>query len=156
MFDNMLISKINYYTLCLISISFNLTFVVFCKNLSNLQKVDVHHHVTEKTDQFNKSRNLNETQGRGLLHLLGGLLPPLPFPPFGPIRGGLGLSVVVYTNSGRLRGFKKVSRSGNFYWNFAGIPYARPPLGDLRFEASQSIKYIILIDICFSNKNLIS
>jgi hypothetical protein len=42
--------------------------------------------------------------------------------------------VEVDTNYGRLRGTKTVARDGRPYIEFLGIPYAEPPVGDLRFE----------------------
>lgn len=41
------------------------------------------------------------------------------------------------TTQGRIRGTKQVSRIGKSFYQFRGIPYAEPPLGDLRFEVSK-------------------
>lgn len=41
--------------------------------------------------------------------------------------------IVVKTKSGLVKGFKIVSNFDYSYFNFIGIPYAKPPVGDLRF-----------------------
>lgn len=43
-------------------------------------------------------------------------------------------SFVVQTNYGPVRGCKRQSIVGEEYLSFRGVPYARPPLGDLRFK----------------------
>jgi len=40
----------------------------------------------------------------------------------------------VKTNDGILRGSVETSRIGRDYAKYLGIPYAQPPVGDLRFE----------------------
>ncbi|CAG7724942.1 unnamed protein product [Allacma fusca] len=45
--------------------------------------------------------------------------------------------VIVKTNLGSLRGVREVSRGGRNYYEFRGIPYAKPPLGTLRFESPE-------------------
>lgn len=40
----------------------------------------------------------------------------------------------VKTSEGQLRGRKLVSAYGKTYYRFQGVPYARPPLGTLRFK----------------------
>ncbi|KAJ8881417.1 hypothetical protein PR048_017898 [Dryococelus australis] len=42
--------------------------------------------------------------------------------------------VIVDIRQGRLRGKKVVSAAGGEYYSFQGIPYAKPPLGNLRFR----------------------
>lgn len=49
----------------------------------------------------------------------------------------LGISTVVETNSGRVRGRTGISRDGRVFLEYLGIPYGRPPLGELRFEPPQ-------------------
>ncbi|BET03078.1 Esterase [Nesidiocoris tenuis] len=44
---------------------------------------------------------------------------------------------LVMTNYGLVEGMPDVSRSGNTYYSFKGIPYAKPPTGDLRFADPQ-------------------
>ncbi|XP_035704175.1 venom carboxylesterase-6 [Folsomia candida] len=46
---------------------------------------------------------------------------------------------IVDTENGWLRGVKKKSRDGKPYFGFLGIPYAVPPIGDLRFEPPQKL-----------------
>lgn len=40
----------------------------------------------------------------------------------------------VSTQYGDLKGIRSVSRGGREYFEFLGIPYATPPIGELRFE----------------------
>jgi carboxylesterase type B len=44
--------------------------------------------------------------------------------------------VTVGVAQGDLRGRKTVTVSGTTYFSFKGIPYAKPPLGSLRFRVS--------------------
>lgn len=43
---------------------------------------------------------------------------------------------VVTVKQGVLRGVETVSVTGGSYLSFKGIPYAAPPVGDLRFRVS--------------------
>lgn len=43
---------------------------------------------------------------------------------------------IVRISTGSLRGSVARSRSGKEYFEFLGIPYAKPPVGNLRFEVS--------------------
>ena len=43
------------------------------------------------------------------------------------------LNVQISTNQGEIQGVRKVARNGDEFVAFYGIPYAQPPLGDLRF-----------------------
>ncbi|CAB3246754.1 unnamed protein product [Arctia plantaginis] len=45
--------------------------------------------------------------------------------------------VLVKINEGLLEGEEVTNEYGGKYYSFKGIPYARPPLGDLRFKAPQ-------------------
>lgn len=51
--------------------------------------------------------------------------------------------IEVKTKSGLVKGYR-ISSSFNYrYFNFIGIPYAKPPIGELRFKVCiLSIKYI--------------
>lgn len=42
---------------------------------------------------------------------------------------------IIQTQSGRIRGYLR-----NGMWEFLGIPYASPPVGQLRFKRAQAIK----------------
>lgn len=42
--------------------------------------------------------------------------------------------VTVNTKSGPVKGFKIASAFDYHYINFIGIPYAKPPIGELRFK----------------------
>ncbi|CAG7725377.1 unnamed protein product, partial [Allacma fusca] len=48
-------------------------------------------------------------------------------------------SDLVETANGKVRGFLSKSRAGRIFTEFRGIPYARPPLGELRFQSPQPI-----------------
>jgi carboxylesterase type B len=45
-------------------------------------------------------------------------------------------TVSVGVAQGELQGRKTVTASGTTYYSFKGIPYAKPPLGSLRFRVS--------------------
>lgn len=45
-------------------------------------------------------------------------------------------SPIVETKSGAIRGFLSKSRLGRDFYQFRGIPYAKPPVGELRFSVS--------------------
>jgi len=45
-------------------------------------------------------------------------------------------TVNVCATEGELRGKKAVTPSGTTFCSFKGIPYAKPPLGSLRFSVS--------------------
>jgi hypothetical protein len=49
---------------------------------------------------------------------------------------GMSESVVVRVTQGDLRGRKIITKSGLQYYSFQGIPYATPPVGNLRFKVS--------------------
>ncbi|XP_046687969.1 esterase 6-like, partial [Homalodisca vitripennis] len=44
--------------------------------------------------------------------------------------------IEISTKQGRLRGLvkKSIGRSNKLYYSFQGIPYAKPPVGNLRFK----------------------
>lgn len=43
---------------------------------------------------------------------------------------------VVSTRQGRLKGRTAIDHFGRTYYSFQGIPYAKPPLGELRFKVN--------------------
>jgi hypothetical protein len=45
---------------------------------------------------------------------------------------------VVFVAQGWLRGKAVTTESGETYYSFQGIPYAKPPVGPLRFQVRQS------------------
>lgn len=51
---------------------------------------------------------------------------------YGLLHGG----EYVYTDTsyGRLKGFTSESREGRQFYQFLGIPYSKPPVGELRFQ----------------------
>jgi hypothetical protein len=49
---------------------------------------------------------------------------------------GKNYNPLVRSTLGKLRGVKLESRGGREYFGFYNIPYAQPPLGDLRFMVS--------------------
>lgn len=50
---------------------------------------------------------------------------------------------IVSTRLGKLRGSVQRSIVGDDYLSFKGIPYAKPPVGQLRFEVSTCTKLFI-------------
>ncbi|GAB0093837.1 Carboxylic ester hydrolase [Sergentomyia squamirostris] len=47
-------------------------------------------------------------------------------------------TIIVQTTLGPVKGIKKTSALGNEFFNFQSIPYAKPPVGELRFRDPQS------------------
>jgi hypothetical protein len=50
----------------------------------------------------------------------------------------------VSTKYGKLKGIKSVSRGGKEYFEFLGIPYAKPPTKNLRFEVCINYTSVVL------------
>lgn len=48
-------------------------------------------------------------------------------------------SVIVETLDGKLEGYEDKSRFGKTFQAFEGVPYAKPPLGSLRFSVIRRI-----------------
>ena len=48
-------------------------------------------------------------------------------------------TVIVRVTQGDLRGRKIIRKPGVQYYSFQGIPYAKPPVGNLRFQVSSCI-----------------
>jgi hypothetical protein len=55
-------------------------------------------------------------------------------------------TTVVTTKQGKLRGKKVMTANGVAYFSFQGIPYAKPPIGALRFKVS-GILYELLFKL---------
>lgn len=55
---------------------------------------------------------------------------------------------VVTTKQGRLKGKTGTDYVGQTYYSFQGIPYAKPPVGPLRFKVCIHI-YFVNIRLCF-------
>lgn len=48
---------------------------------------------------------------------------------------------VIKTGYGSLKGLEKISKyDGTKYWSFQGVPYAKPPVGSLRFKAPEELE----------------
>lgn len=47
--------------------------------------------------------------------------------------------VLTETEYGKVRGIKKLSVLNGKYLSFTGIPYAKPPIGNLRFKVRISL-----------------
>lgn len=45
-------------------------------------------------------------------------------------------AITVTTKSGPVKGYKIASSFDYNYYNFHGIPFAKPPVGDLRFKVN--------------------
>ena len=48
-------------------------------------------------------------------------------------------TATIATVQGALRGKQECSKSGFKYYSFKGIPYAKPPVGSLRFKVKRCI-----------------
>lgn len=59
-------------------------------------------------------------------------------------------SPVVEIQSGKIRGTIETGVTGEKYLAYKGIPYAKPPLGDLRFEVSNSCSHHFLIEVIYT------
>lgn len=46
-------------------------------------------------------------------------------------------SLVVSTTTGEIQGIQKKTDTGTVYWAYQGIPFAKPPVGNLRFRAPE-------------------
>lgn len=51
-------------------------------------------------------------------------------------------SPIVEINQGKLLGYQGKSLNNKNYYGFMGIPYAKPPTGELRFLVSTSLLFI--------------
>lgn len=49
-------------------------------------------------------------------------------------------NIVVKIESGRIKGQVEVDYNGENYYSFKGIPYAKAPLGKLRFKVSNNFE----------------
>lgn len=47
---------------------------------------------------------------------------------------------IVQTQNGRVRGRVGISRNSREYFEFLGIPFAKPPVGNLRFQSPQPVE----------------
>jgi len=45
-------------------------------------------------------------------------------------------SPIVSTENGLIQGYQERSRGGRLFYSYVGIPFAKPPIGQLRFEVS--------------------
>jgi carboxylesterase type B len=57
--------------------------------------------------------------------------------------------ITVGVAQGDLRGRKTVTASGTTYYSFKGIPYAKPPLGSLRFGVSTQREFYLARSACY-------
>jgi carboxylesterase type B len=48
-------------------------------------------------------------------------------------------TVIVDLAQGTLRGKQTTAKSGFKYYSFKGIPYAKPPVGQLRFKVNRGL-----------------
>jgi len=49
-----------------------------------------------------------------------------------------GINDILQLSQGKIQGSILISRSGRKFNAFQGIPYAKPPISDLRFEVKQN------------------
>lgn len=45
-------------------------------------------------------------------------------------------TAIIETNYGPVRGLKRTSAVGDQFYSFRGIPYAKSPIGELRFKVT--------------------
>jgi carboxylesterase type B len=51
--------------------------------------------------------------------------------------------ISVKTNKGSVNGMREDLEGGKYYYAFKGIPYAKPPVGKLRFQVDSSFETLI-------------
>ncbi len=49
-------------------------------------------------------------------------------------------SPIIATKLGKIQGITSTSREGRQLYEFLGVPFAQPPVGQLRFESPQPVK----------------
>lgn len=75
---------------------------------------------------------------------------------YNPFRS-LGESPIVQTSSGKVVGSISSSRTGKEFYEYLGIPYALPPVGEKRFEVTKFntlVQQMNELFILFSHQNL--
>lgn len=68
------------------------------------------------------------------------LLAPSPENPISKSRKGEARTTsgpVVRTPLGKIKGLRMLSRGGREYYGFYNVPYAEPPIGELRFKVTE-------------------
>lgn len=61
--------------------------------------------------------------------------------------------VLLHTKQGSLNGETLISRGGRIFSAFYGIPYAEPPVGNLRFKVSSRMTLNSLSTFIYRQKN---
>lgn len=56
-------------------------------------------------------------------------------------------TIIVQTTKGPVKGIVKTSIVGEDYYRFRGIPYAKPPVGELRFKVSSKNVSVNIFDL---------
>lgn len=65
-------------------------------------------------------------------------------------------TAIVETNYGLIKGILTMSLLNNIFYSFHGIPYATPPLGELRFKVSFSeLAYSVKFFLIFKNSRVV-
>lgn len=63
-------------------------------------------------------------------------------------RNAFSEAITITTKSGPVKGYKIPSAFDFHYYNFCGIPYAKPPIGDLRFK----VRINVFLLFCNGNR----
>lgn len=56
-------------------------------------------------------------------------------------------TILVQTKSGPIRGRQRISCESIGFVSFQGIPYAKPPIGPLRFKVNYINKLLIILNM---------
>ena len=68
----------------------------------------------------------------------------------------LGEDITVNLSKGKLRGARLDYDFGQYYYAFKGIPYARPPVKELRFKVILSILFSLFLLTLYDMRDEIS
>lgn len=55
---------------------------------------------------------------------------------------------IIKTSHGKVRGVTSENLEGNTFYKFLGIPYGKPPVGELRFRVRK--KTILVLNIAYN------
>jgi hypothetical protein len=57
--------------------------------------------------------------------------------------------VTVMLDKGKLKGERMDYDFGQYYYAFKGVPYAKPPVKELRFKVGKTVLYLTIVILIF-------